>query len=120
MEEHSYLRLKISLLSLIFSTAAASWWAPALNAGKQNVMTILSTNLVMEIGEDNNNKTTGGHVQPGHGEEEDGVGVAAAGGVLAHTLVRLQRLSTRDEEDLERQTVDGGESLGKTPKQVFC
>ena len=43
-------------------------------------------------------------MQPCHGEEEDGVGVAAARGILAHTLVRLQRLSTRDEEDLELQT----------------
>ena len=51
-------------------------------------------------------------MQPGHGEEEDGVGVAAAGGVLAHTLVRLQRLSTRDEEDLELQTGVWGESWG--------
>ena len=51
-------------------------------------------------------------MQPGHGEEEDGVGVAAASSVLAHTLVRLQRLSTRDEEDLEWQTGVGGESWG--------
>ena len=57
-------------------------------------------------------------MQPGHGEEEDGVGVAAAGGVLAHTLVRLQRLSTRDEEDLELQTGVWGESWGN-PKTGF-
>ena len=58
-------------------------------------------------------------VQPGHGEEEDGVGVAAASGVLAHTLVRLQRLSTRDEEDLELQTGVGGESWGKPQNRFF-
>ena len=57
-------------------------------------------------------------MQPGHGEEEDGVGVAAASGVLAHTLVRLQRLSTRDEEDLGMQKRVEGESWGN-PKTVF-
>ena len=48
----------------------------------------------------------GAALYAGHGEEEDGVGVGAAGGVFTHPLLSLQGLAPGDQENLQQPRGD--------------
>ena len=129
MEEHSCLRLKISLLSLIFSTAAASWWAPALNAGKQNVLTMPSRNVQPGHGENNNNNKTKTTTRQQH-HQEDMCNLAMEKrkmglvSLLPAVYLHTRSSGSRDSPPEMRRTWNCkqvfGENHGETPKPDFC